>query len=340
MAKFSEVFSNSGVDENVTPTGMIVPVRGSNIVRLDNGQDLEVIPAADSKLITIKKLSSAAVGAAQIVGRTLRTMTGYALLSPKIRDERKAELASALVGSPRFFEIFGHLPGVVTVNATNPRTKKPETSLQVLVLEKTLHKLSVRQVQVSDGHGGWVNHHKKPFNAAALQAEMNSIWTPQANVAFDLVSSTPVKIDDTLPPVVAFLRFAELFDKKKDSEHAEHADITMFLVEQVGDDGGNLATSSITKVDGITVAKLGVSLISDPNSYDASRGWVMAHEAGHFLGFGHRYNKPVLLMQDGGGADVKISMAGLHVPLPTLRRHPRGCLRTARGRLGFAIPSS
>ncbi len=28
------------------------------------------------------------------------------------------------------------------------------------------------------------------------------------------------------------------------------------------------------------------------------------------------------------------SMAGLHVPLPTLRRHPRGCLRTARGRCG------
>jgi hypothetical protein len=26
------------------------------------------------------------------------------------------------------------------------------------------------------------------------------------------------------------------------------------------------------------------------------------------------------------------SMAGLHVPLPTLRRHPRGCQRTARGR--------
>ena len=28
------------------------------------------------------------------------------------------------------------------------------------------------------------------------------------------------------------------------------------------------------------------------------------------------------------------SMAGLHVPLPTLRRHPHGCLRTARGRCG------
>ena len=28
------------------------------------------------------------------------------------------------------------------------------------------------------------------------------------------------------------------------------------------------------------------------------------------------------------------SMAGLHVPLPTLRRHPRECLRTARGRCG------
>ena len=28
------------------------------------------------------------------------------------------------------------------------------------------------------------------------------------------------------------------------------------------------------------------------------------------------------------------SMAGLHVPLPTLRRHPHGCLRTAWGRCG------
>jgi hypothetical protein len=32
------------------------------------------------------------------------------------------------------------------------------------------------------------------------------------------------------------------------------------------------------------------------------------------------------------------SMAGLHVPLPTLRRHPGGCLRTARGRCGSLFP--
>ena len=31
------------------------------------------------------------------------------------------------------------------------------------------------------------------------------------------------------------------------------------------------------------------------------------------------------------------SMAGLHVPLPTLRRRPRGRLRTARGRCGLLI---
>src|SRR5215467_13136106 len=31
------------------------------------------------------------------------------------------------------------------------------------------------------------------------------------------------------------------------------------------------------------------------------------------------------------------SMAGLHVPLPTLRRHPRGCLRTAWGRCGSLL---
>ena len=31
------------------------------------------------------------------------------------------------------------------------------------------------------------------------------------------------------------------------------------------------------------------------------------------------------------------SMAGLHTPLPTLRRHHRGCLRTARGRCGSLL---
>ena len=31
------------------------------------------------------------------------------------------------------------------------------------------------------------------------------------------------------------------------------------------------------------------------------------------------------------------SMAGLHVPLPTLRRHPHGGLRTARGRCGSLL---
>ena len=31
------------------------------------------------------------------------------------------------------------------------------------------------------------------------------------------------------------------------------------------------------------------------------------------------------------------SMAGLHAPLPTLRRHPRECLRTARGRCGSLL---
>src|SRR6516165_3151073 len=35
-----------------------------------------------------------------------------------------------------------------------------------------------------------------------------------------------------------------------------------------------------------------------------------------------------------GSVFYRGSMVGLHVPLPTLRRHPRGYLRTARGRCG------
>jgi hypothetical protein len=36
-----------------------------------------------------------------------------------------------------------------------------------------------------------------------------------------------------------------------------------------------------------------------------------------------------------GILDFRGSMAGLHAPLPTLRRHPHGCLRTAWGRYGL-----
>ena len=38
-----------------------------------------------------------------------------------------------------------------------------------------------------------------------------------------------------------------------------------------------------------------------------------------------------------GSVFYRGSMAGLHVPLPTLRRHPRGCLRTAWGRCGCRV---
>ena len=38
-----------------------------------------------------------------------------------------------------------------------------------------------------------------------------------------------------------------------------------------------------------------------------------------------------------GSERFRGSMAGLYAPLPTLRRHPRGCLRTARGRCGLLL---
>jgi hypothetical protein len=156
--------------------------------------------------------------------------------------------------------------------------------------------------------------------------QMNSIWTGQANVVFELVSSDPAPIDyehriakildlkmtdkAPLPAFVVLQRFADLFNGLKD----KNADLTMFLVESAGDLSDPKAPyRTATRVSGITDSALGISLISDDRT---SLFELMAHEAGHRLGsligkdgkfvrFGHR-GGPRDLMHEGGSTTAKI----------------------------------
>src|SRR5712691_1700327 len=173
-ASFREVFGNAGVDENATPMpGMIVPRGGSNIVRLVGGRDLSIDPPPTLKI-------------AEIIPPSISTVLGEvvsSLLTPAVLIGRAIDLRDS-----RFFTVSGHSAhgrSTAKVKAINPRTAAVAAALEVAVLGQRRVKLSVRPVQIRDAQGSVVFHSKRPFDVKALVGQMNSIWTPQANVVFN-----------------------------------------------------------------------------------------------------------------------------------------------------------
>ncbi len=299
-AVFREVSAAAGVDEGATPfPGMIVSVGGLRLQAppMLKIEELPSIPAMLTALLASFNLAS--------------------LPNP------------GAPGDARYFRISGSVPigpRPVQVKAVGAGRSKPEAVLDVAVLKRRKVKLSIRPVQVNAPQGGLVFHSKKPFDTNAMVEQMNSIWTPQANVAFELVSSDPAQIVDgaeiakmldlktskeaSLPSMVVLQRFADVFKRLKD----KGADLTMFLVESVGDlNDPRFLYSHAKRVDGITDSALGISLIGDART---SQRELMAHEAGHFIGsrvgrdgkfmvFGHRGGTRDL-MQDGGSDTARI----------------------------------
>jgi Metallo-peptidase family M12B Reprolysin-like len=279
-ASFREVFGNAGVDEVAKPPGMIVPRGGSNIVRLVGGSDWRVDSPPTLKIAEIVPPSISAI-LGEVVSSVSRLLTPAALI------DRPIDLRDS-----RFFILSDHsAPGRVEVKAINPRTPAAEATLRVAVFGQRKVKLSIRPVLTRNAQGDQVLHSKRPFVVKALVDRMNAVWTPQANVSFNLVSSNQVPIDDgveiakalrlknptaQLPSVILTDRFAELFSRFKD----KNADITMFLVEKVGyfDRPGSL---NVTTKDGVTDAGFGISFISDQRTLNPD---LLAHEAGHILG--------------------------------------------------------
>jgi hypothetical protein len=76
-------------------------------------------------------------------------------------------------------------------------------------------------------------HCEKNYDAKALLNRVNAVWTPQANIVFALASSDPALLDDqaaiakavgstspkaTVPPIIEFDDFSEMFQKLRDKE--------------------------------------------------------------------------------------------------------------------------
>jgi hypothetical protein len=324
MASFREAFKCIGVDEQANPNaGMIVPVRGSNIVALTEGQGLRVVP--DRKLVKVDELQGDFLSAARkIMHDTLASL-------PAEFAQANAALSPELWKGPaRFFAIRGAArvdPGGETVQAKGGSQHAKTAKLQVVVADQLVFKLAIRALQVRDQAGTLRFHSNKPGDAKKELEVINAVWKPQTNIAFELVSSTPVIIDlgnKSVRDALARAYGSSEVEKLSDRLHAQKLmDVFVGLTEEVERKEGKKADFTLFKVkevlwgtsnsnpnsaDGFTVRAGRYAFVADTRSTT-----TMAHETGHFLagpnGWGdsehyvaHPHDEGItLLMRDGGG---------------------------------------
>lgn len=323
MAMFREVFRCSGVDEGAQ--AMIVPLYGANVVALVDGDGLRRREPTHPRL-DIQEIDSPTLFIQS------RALISDALAQPGIDPQDRVALTpNVLMGRPRFFVIRGKgliRPTGVPVEFIG-RGSRVAASLEVVVFDRKTVKLSIRYLQVKDASNRIVLHSKRPEDPKRECNSMNVCWVSQTNIAFNLISSSPVLIDDrdastkaelvrawglrgdtyaTLSPenAVDFKKLKGIFSKLKDNK----ADLTMFRVGKVLDGGA--------EVNGVTSPE-GYGVVGDSQS-----ATTMAHEAGHFLGRGidphdgllkgldHQpdsQSSPPLMREGGAGWQIPFELA-------------------------------
>jgi hypothetical protein len=282
MAAFQEVFRRSGIDERRSPPGMVVPFGGDNIVALiDPGRKLKF---ESNAYVEIKEIDGAAI-------RTRVMQVRDTFSEPDIDSQlRAASLPATFNGDARFFEIKGRIktgfPGPVVMARSANRMNEP--MLQVAVLPEIKVKVAMRNVMVAGSGGVPAFHAKTPCSEQDELLTMNRVWRPQANIAFELVPSEWLVIDDSLdavkqeladsigtkdaslatfPGMVVVEKLKGFFAKHK----IPGAHLTIFCVDKIWSNGSSL--------NGQAVPSLGIAFISSQRGPSTS-----AHEAGHFLG--------------------------------------------------------
>jgi hypothetical protein len=274
---FREVTPYFGMDEHLPSSepgiivaGIIVAKEGSNAFIFANGPRVRVASAA----VTLDEITD------PLAHPNLAKFLSLVLPI----DKRKA-------GTIRIFNI----PGDSNSLCKDKEVRGGGRTLKVTVLKQKLVTISIRAVQVRDDDGNKVSL-SAPFDPQTLLNEMNSIWTPQANIVFRLGTADPALIDGAKPESridIANPTMFKSFTANKDPAAA----LTMFLLLRAYHNG--------TPVGGVTDTKEGFSLIADDRS-----NRTMAHEAGHRLGslnergdfsraYGHQGTDQDLLMAEG-----------------------------------------
>jgi len=244
--RFRQISSLDGVDEGAGPNdaGIVVPVGGSNLVSLEDGQHLSV-RSVDSgrKLIhEIKEIAAADLA--------------------KVKGDVKARLSAAASmlnsGARRLFIASGSSGGGA-VSAINLSSGKAEAKLQVVVMKPKPIVVSLRQIQIfkDAAHKDVITSAQDKFDPQAMLDHMNAVWTPQTNISFTLgktdavtIAALPVGADG---PSRINPGHAKGLNEKRD----EHADLTIFFAHKAFDPPAASHTPWQYFKNGYTSAQLG-----------------------------------------------------------------------------------
>ena len=327
MASFREVFKCIGVDADVAPNAnMFVPLHGSNIVAVTDGAGLKPVP--ERPLVKVEEIADGTLL------NTARKMVHDALAH--IPDQQAAAALSPdlWTGQARFYEVraIGRVdsPGV-TVQLGGGSSRGTNGKLQVVVGDRLVFRLAIRNINVIDMDGTpWV-HSNKPGDAKEEIKVINAVWTSQTNIEFKLVSSSPVTIDmrkQATRDALAKAYGSSSVDKLSDRLHADELkDVMVGVMTEVEKAEGKKPDFTLFKVrtilSGGTASNPGTpsghTVRAGRYAFVADTRWTttMAHETGHFLagptGWGdksqyvsHPYDKGVTLLMRDGGAGWKI----------------------------------
>ena len=318
-ARFLEILRCNGVDQTAAPhPAMVVPFGGENQVVLEtSGMDLELQNSA----LKLQEFDG------QELTRQLLRGVQSALVQPDVDpQQRDAFMPTMVWDKPRFFRVMGTiktgLPGTF-VHAVPRRGGRltAAITLQVAVVDRMVIKVAIRNVRARDSSGKMRYHAKRPCDPAKEVARMNTIWTPQTNIVFELVPSSDVDVDTRDPNTQEELRKAygmtspptfspegTVWADKNFAWFAKHkamgAHMTFFVVHKLHSGGDPVYGKGGETPNGRMNRQTGVAFISDtrlPSTF--------AHEAGHWVGdMGHDGTDTMLLMR-GEGSGYKIPFA-------------------------------
>jgi hypothetical protein len=234
-----------------------------------------------------------------------------------------------LSSNARFFKIRGKAlvddPGTLVQASAGG---KVEAKIRVVVLDLMKVKLAFGNVAVPDENGRPVFHADKPSHPQQELDQMNAIWTPQTQIAFDLISADPILINDrdksireeiarslgliakegSFPENVDTKKLRTIFNRCKNTQ----ADLTIFVVQKI--------QLKVDQPNGTTDPEWNFCVLSSSHGPSTA-----AHEAGHYLfgemgkdGKWHNLHHPwassdpdkTPLMRDGGaGFKIQFDLA-------------------------------
>ncbi|HTH02579.1 MAG TPA: hypothetical protein VL882_20025 [Vicinamibacterales bacterium] len=320
VAGFREILRCNGVDQNATPHPvMLVPFGGENQVVLETaGLDLKV----QNSTVRVQEFYGP-----ELTSELLRGVQ-EALSKPDVDpQQRDAFMPNMAWDKPRFFRILGTiktgLPGTLVNMVPRWMAEKPSATLQVVVVDRMVVKVAIRNVRARDAQGQMRFHAKRPCDPAKEIAQMNAIWTPQTNIFFELVPSPDLDIDQNDPNTreeftkaygmkdpATFSAEGTVWADKNWGPFTKHkvpgSHMTFFVVHKLHSGGDPVYGRGGETPNGVMNRPLGISFIADsrlPSTF--------AHEAGHFVGdMSHDGTDTKLLMRgEGSGYQIPFALA-------------------------------